>query len=69
MHHPLTYLCIMLCELISRDPEGFKRLCEEHQVASLHAFGSSVHGPFKHDSDVDLVVDLKAPATRSLSAN
>jgi predicted nucleotidyltransferase len=25
----------------------------------LHAFGSSVHGPFKSDSDVDLVVDLK----------
>jgi predicted nucleotidyltransferase len=50
----------MLRELISRDPEGFKRLCEEHQVSTLHAFGSSVHGPFRSDSDVDLVVDLKA---------
>jgi predicted nucleotidyltransferase len=50
----------MLRELISSDPEGFKRLCEEHQVATLHAFGSSVHGPFRSDSDVDLVVDLKA---------
>jgi predicted nucleotidyltransferase len=49
----------MLRELISRDPEGFKRLCEAHQVASLHAFRSSAHGPFNAESDVDLVVELK----------
>lgn len=50
----------MLAELIAKDRAGFVRLCEEHEVASLHAFGSSVHGPFNEASDVDLVVDLKA---------
>ncbi|MBV6406407.1 MAG: nucleotidyltransferase domain-containing protein [Flavobacteriales bacterium] len=49
----------MLKDLIARDREGFKRLCEAHEVKTLHAFGSSVHGPFSGDSDVDLVVDLK----------
>ncbi len=49
----------MLKKLISKDPAGFKALCEAHEVASLHAFGSSVHGGFTASSDVDLVVDLK----------
>lgn len=50
----------MLRELISRDREGFMQLCADHQVATLHAFVSAVHGPFNAVSDVDLVVDLKA---------
>lgn len=50
----------MLRDLITRDRTGFQRLCEDHEVATLHAFGSAVHGPFGPDSDVDLVVDLKA---------
>ncbi len=50
----------MLAELIAKDRHGFQRLCEEHEVATLHAFGSAVHGPFGEKSDVDLVVDLKA---------
>lgn len=50
----------MIRELIARDKEGFRQLCESHQVQDLHAFGSAVHGPFSDDSDVDLVVDLKA---------
>ena len=49
----------MLMNLISKDREGFKDLCEAHEVASLHAFGSSVRGGFKESSDVDLVVDFK----------
>lgn len=49
----------MLKDLIAKDRAGFQRLCETHEVAQLHAFGSSVQGPFKGTSDVDLVVDLK----------
>ena len=49
----------MLRDLIAKDPITFKRLCEEHKVASLYAFGSSIHGPFHSNSDVDLVVDLR----------
>ena len=49
----------MLKDLIARNREGFRSLCEAHEVASLHAFGSSVQGGFKETSDVDLVVDLK----------
>ncbi len=49
----------MLKDLIAKDPAGFQQLCETHEVALLHAFGSSVQGEFKPTSDVDLVVDLK----------
>lgn len=49
----------MLKDLINKDREGFRHLCETHEVAQLHAFGSSVHGAFNGSSDVDLVVDLK----------
>lgn len=50
----------MLKDLIAKDREGFKRLCETHEVASLHAFDSSVNADFEEGSDVDLVVDFKA---------
>ncbi len=50
----------MLKNLIAKDREGFKHLCETHEVASLHAFGSSVAGDFNESSDVDLIVDFKA---------
>ncbi len=49
----------MLKDLIASNREGFRNLCEAHEVASLHAFGSSVQGGFTEKSDVDLVVDLK----------
>ncbi len=49
----------MLKDLIAKNRDGFRSLCEAHEVASLHAFGSSVKGEFTDTSDVDLVVDLK----------
>ena len=49
----------MLKDLVAKNRDGFKSLCEAHEVASLHAFGSSVKGGFTDNSDVDLVVDLK----------
>jgi len=52
----------MLQELIAKDKPGFELLCRTHKVATLHAFGSSVHGPFSAISDVDLVVDLEPKA-------
>ena len=33
-------------------------LCRQHQVASLHAFGSAARGSLQPDSDVELLIDL-----------
>jgi predicted nucleotidyltransferase len=49
----------MLKDLIAKDKNRFQRLCEDHEVSELHAFGSSIRNDFKGSSDVDLVVDLK----------
>lgn len=38
--------------------ERITELCRQHNVRSLHAFGSAVKGSMGPDSDVDLVVDL-----------
>lgn len=35
-------------------------LCQQHQVASLYAFGSSVKGTMKPESDVDLLFELRS---------
>jgi uncharacterized protein len=48
----------MIADLINKDRHGFLRLCEQNHVISLFAFGSSVHGPFKADSDVDVLVTV-----------
>lgn len=49
----------MLKELIAKDRTGFQQLCDAHEVAQLHAFGSSVQGGFNSTSDIDMIVDLK----------
>ena len=35
-----------------------QKLCQRHQVKSLHAFGSVLRDDFTADSDIDLVVDF-----------
>lgn len=49
---------MVLRSLIDKDEQGFVALCRSHLVSSMYAFGSSVHGPFQKQSDVDLVVDF-----------
>lgn len=51
----------MLKELIDRDRNGFSQLLLRNQVSRLYAFGSSVHGPFGPESDVDVLVEVDAP--------
>ena len=34
------------------------KLCDEHDVRSLFAFGSVVSGKLNTDSDIDLIVDI-----------
>jgi predicted nucleotidyltransferase len=50
----------MLKELIDKDRAAFGALLAANQVSRLYAFGSSVHGPFGPDSDVDVLVELDA---------
>jgi predicted nucleotidyltransferase len=50
----------MLKDLINRDRAAFGALLAANQVSSLYAFGSSVHGPFGPDSDVDVLVEVDA---------
>jgi len=38
--------------------EQIKKLCREHNVKTLFAFGSVVSDRFKADSDIDLLVDI-----------
>ena len=51
----------MLKELIARDRVGFINLMARNRVSHLYAFGSSVHGPFRPESDVDVLVNIDAP--------
>jgi len=48
----------MLNDLINVNTVGFINLCKAHQIKTLFAFGSSVNGPFRDSSDVDLVVEI-----------
>lgn len=55
----------MLKELIDRDRAAFGALLAANQVRRLYAFGSSVHGPFGPDSDVDVLVEVDADDDRA----
>lgn len=48
----------MVAELINQDRQAFIDLCKRNRVSSLFAFGSSVHGDFGPESDVDVLVTV-----------
>ena len=49
-------------ELINKDRKTFYKLCQDHNVKSLFAFGSSVTDKFDTDkSDIDLLVEIEEP--------
>ena len=49
-------------ELINKDKNTFYKLCKDHNVKSLFAFGSSVTDKFDFDkSDIDLMVEIEEP--------
>jgi uncharacterized protein len=45
--------------LIDQYAEEIKKLCFQHRVKKLYAFGSVVNGLFNRESDIDLIVDFK----------
>jgi predicted nucleotidyltransferase len=46
-------------EYISNYPDKFNSICEDHQVNSIYAFGSSVSDSFNdRESDIDLLVEI-----------
>jgi len=48
-----------LKDSIQVKPNEFITLCENHDVKTLYAFGSSVNGNFKEESsDIDLLIEL-----------
>ena len=45
--------------LIDQHTKDIQQLCSKHKVRSLYAFGSVLTDGFRHDSDVDLLVDFE----------
>ncbi|GAB1450656.1 nucleotidyltransferase family protein [Draconibacterium sp.] len=53
---------MIIDELINKDKKAFYKLCEEHNVKSLFAFGSAVTDKFDFEkSDIDLMVEIEEP--------
>lgn len=47
-----------LPSVVSLDREAISRVAERHGVAELALFGSATAGIFRHDSDLDFLVDF-----------
>ena len=45
--------------LIDQYTRDIQKLCEQHKVRSLYAFGSVLTDRFRKDSDIDLIVDFE----------
>ncbi len=53
---------MVIKEEISKHPESFKALCQNHNVLYLYAFGSSTNEQFNQTkSDIDLLVEIDDP--------
>lgn len=39
--------------------KDIEKLCEQHKVKSLYAFGSVLTNQFNNESDIDLIVDFQ----------
>jgi len=48
----------MLSDILQNRKEQFLQLCKSHRIKNLFAFGSSVQGEFKTESDIDLLVEM-----------
>ena len=54
--------------LLDNHIDDIKKLCSNHKVKQLYAFGSVLTSKFNHESDVDFVVDFN-PIDISLYAD
>ncbi len=53
---------MVIQELIKKKEDEFGRLCEEHRVKTMYAFGSAVTGNFDVEkSDIDILVEIEEP--------
>jgi len=50
----------MIADLINKDRQGFLDLWKRCKVSYIYAFGSSIRSDLREDSDVDVLVDVKA---------
>lgn len=44
--------------ILKNNIEKIKRLCKEHYIKNLYAFGSAIEGDFTNDSDIDLLYEM-----------
>ena len=44
--------------ILKNNIENIKRLCKEHYIKELYAFGSAIEGDFTNDSDIDLLYEM-----------
>ncbi|WP_288369468.1 nucleotidyltransferase domain-containing protein [uncultured Algoriphagus sp.] len=44
--------------MLEKNTEAIKTLCEKHKVAKLYAFGSVLTSAFNEESDVDFLVEF-----------
>lgn len=44
--------------ILDNHKKDIKRLCEDHSVRNLYAFGSVLTSEFNDSSDIDLIVDF-----------
>lgn len=53
---------MVIKELIKNKEDEFDKLCKEHSVKTIFAFGSSVTGNFDIEkSDIDILVEIEEP--------
>ncbi len=45
--------------LVDRNIDKIKKLCDKHKVSRLYVFGSILTNQFSKSSDIDFVVDFK----------
>lgn len=55
--------------LVDKNIDKIKKLCDKHKVSSLFIFGSILSNRFKKESDIDFVVDFKGVDQYSYADN
>lgn len=50
----------LLMTIFEQHIEDITRLCSEHKVKELYAFGSVLTDKYNNESDIDLIVDFEA---------
>ena len=55
--------------IIEKNIEQINRLCENHKVKALYAFGSVLTNRFNNDSDIDMLVDFNSMSVNDYADN